>query len=149
MLDFSRTRGGDRKSQGEEHRHFEYRYAVRCTMEKEPEITRGATSQYFVRCKHPFLYLRPTTNCGRALYSIELPVHYSQPQRTTKVPSSTKMSFSERMAWLGRMPGHYKILFGSQILITLFAINMRYKLVERQNERNDARLSKLEEACRG
>lgn len=49
-----------------------------------------------------------------------------------------KMNFRERMAWLGRMPGHYKILFGSQLLITLFAIRMRYKLVERHKERDDA-----------
>ena len=49
-----------------------------------------------------------------------------------------RMTFRERMAWLGRMPTHYKILFGSQIMITLFAIRMRYKLVERQKERDEA-----------
>jgi hypothetical protein len=49
-----------------------------------------------------------------------------------------RMNFRERMAWLARMPGHYKILFGSQLMITLFAIRMRYKLVERQKERDEA-----------
>jgi hypothetical protein len=49
-----------------------------------------------------------------------------------------KMNFSERMAWLGRMPRPYKILFGSQLLITLFAIRMRYKLIQKQKERDDA-----------
>ena len=49
-----------------------------------------------------------------------------------------KMNFRERMAWVGRMPRPYKILFGSQLLITLFAIHMRYKLVKKQKERDDA-----------
>ena len=49
-----------------------------------------------------------------------------------------RMTFGERMAWLGRMPTHYKILFGSQLMITLFAIRMRYKLVQRQKERDEA-----------
>ena len=48
------------------------------------------------------------------------------------------MTFRERMAWLGRMPRPYKILFGSQFLITLFAIRLRYKLVQKQKERDDA-----------
>jgi hypothetical protein len=48
------------------------------------------------------------------------------------------MNFNERMAWLGRMPRPYKILFGSQLLITIFAIRMRYQLVQKQKERDDA-----------
>jgi hypothetical protein len=49
-----------------------------------------------------------------------------------------RMTFRERLAWLGRMPTHYKILFGSQLMITIFAIRMRYKLVQRQKERDEA-----------
>ena len=54
------------------------------------------------------------------------------------VDERRRMTFRERLAWLGRMPGKYKILFGSQLLITLFAIRMRYNLVQRQKERDDA-----------
>jgi hypothetical protein len=42
------------------------------------------------------------------------------------------MTFRERLAWLGRMPRHYKLLFGSQLLFTIFAFRMRQKLIERQ-----------------
>jgi hypothetical protein len=49
-----------------------------------------------------------------------------------------RMTFRERLAWLGRMPRHYKLLFGSQLLISVFAVRMRYKLIEKQKERDES-----------
>jgi hypothetical protein len=51
--------------------------------------------------------------------------------------NNKRKTFSDRLAWLGRMPRHYKILFGSQLLFTLFAIRMRYKLVDKQQQRQE------------
>ena len=56
------------------------------------------------------------------------------------------MTFRERMAWLGRMPRPYKLLFGSQLLLTLFAIRMRCQLVERQEMERNGTLSKTTKA---
>jgi hypothetical protein len=38
----------------------------------------------------------------------------------------------ERIAWLRRMPLHWKLLLSSQLLFTTFAIGYRQKLVERR-----------------
>jgi hypothetical protein len=41
-------------------------------------------------------------------------------------------TFRERVAWLGRMPRHYKLLFGSQILFGVFAVYMRVKTSQKR-----------------
>jgi hypothetical protein len=47
-----------------------------------------------------------------------------------------KRTFRDRLAWLGRMPTHYRILFGSQLVFTGFAFSWRLAAVrKRQNER--------------
>ena len=42
------------------------------------------------------------------------------------------MTFRERLAWLGRMPAHYRILFCSQLMLTAVAIQYRIIIVERR-----------------
>jgi hypothetical protein len=48
------------------------------------------------------------------------------------------VSFRERLAWLGRMPFHYKLLFASQSLFTVFAINWRAQIVEKKRRELEA-----------
>lgn len=44
------------------------------------------------------------------------------------------MPFRERLAWLGRMPAHYRILFCSQLMLTAVAIQYRMIIVERRRK---------------
>lgn len=44
------------------------------------------------------------------------------------------MTFRERLAWLGRMPTHYRILFGSQLVLTAIAIRYRMIVIERRRK---------------
>jgi hypothetical protein len=37
--------------------------------------------------------------------------------------------FKERLQWLGRMPTHWRILLGSQLLFLTFAISYRRRIV--------------------
>lgn len=46
-------------------------------------------------------------------------------------------SFRDRLAWLQRMPTHWRLLIGSQLIFTLFAIRYRHKAVQKQQRRND------------
>jgi hypothetical protein len=46
-------------------------------------------------------------------------------------------SFRERLAWLGRMPTHYRILFGVQIMFTTVAVNWRLADVRRRRKIRD------------
>jgi hypothetical protein len=43
-------------------------------------------------------------------------------------------SFRDRLAWLGRMPTHWRILLGSQLLFTAFAMNWRLADVRRRRK---------------
>mmetsp|Transcript_24174 Transcript_24174/g.43688 ORF Transcript_24174/g.43688 Transcript_24174/m.43688 type:complete len:82 (+) Transcript_24174:131-376(+) len=40
-------------------------------------------------------------------------------------------SFQERLAWLGRMPMRYRVLFGTQALIFSFALKIRLSDMDR------------------
>ena len=44
------------------------------------------------------------------------------------------MNFKERLAWLGRMPLKYKLLFGSQALFFTMAINMRLNRIDQARQ---------------
>jgi len=46
-----------------------------------------------------------------------------------------KTRFRQRLAWLGRMPWHYRILFGTQAVIVVFAFQYRLKLIEKHRHR--------------
>ena len=46
-------------------------------------------------------------------------------------------SFRERLAWLGRMPTHYRILFGVQLMFTTVAVNWRLADVRRRRKIRD------------
>jgi hypothetical protein len=39
--------------------------------------------------------------------------------------------FRDRIAWLRRMPRHYRLLFGSQAMFTVYAITYYRRLSER------------------
>jgi hypothetical protein len=43
-------------------------------------------------------------------------------------------SFRERLAWLRRMPNHWRLLIGSQVVFTAFAIRYRHILVEKRRK---------------
>jgi hypothetical protein len=43
-------------------------------------------------------------------------------------------SFRDRLAWLGRMPTHWRILLGSQLMFTAFAMNWRIADVRRRRK---------------
>lgn len=47
-------------------------------------------------------------------------------------------SFRERLLWIGRMPIHYKLLFVSQGLFTVFAINYRVQMMEKRKRELEA-----------
>ena len=49
----------------------------------------------------------------------------------TNQSSKKKMNFQERIAWLGRMPLRYKVLFGTQFVIMSFAAKFRLVDIER------------------
>ena len=63
------------------------------------------------------------------------------------------MKFRERIAWLGRMPLHWKILFGSQAIIMSLAVNFRLNDIKRakmieemkrlENEKKDTSIDSL------
>ena len=38
--------------------------------------------------------------------------------------------FRQRLAWIGRMPWPYRMLFGTQALVVIFAFNYRLSLIE-------------------
>ena len=44
------------------------------------------------------------------------------------------MNFRSRVSWLGRMPMKWRLLFGTQALITCFAIRMRLKNLSRAEQ---------------
>jgi hypothetical protein len=46
----------------------------------------------------------------------------------------THQSFRERAAWLRRMPNHWRLLIGSQVVFTAFAIRYRHNLVEKRRK---------------
>jgi hypothetical protein len=46
------------------------------------------------------------------------------------------VTWGDRMAWLGRMPMKYRILFGTQAIIFGLAINFRMMDVHRSRRRN-------------
>jgi hypothetical protein len=52
--------------------------------------------------------------------------------------NSMSARFRRRLAWLGRMPMHYRILFGTQALFTVFAFNYRLHLIERGRQELEA-----------
>jgi len=58
------------------------------------------------------------------------------------------MNFRERLAWLGRMPLHYRALFGTQFIITAFAMRYRYKLVERRRLKLEAEETGIDTASK-
>lgn len=41
-------------------------------------------------------------------------------------------SLARRLAWLRRMPIHWKLLLGGQMLFTFYAVRSRQKLVEKR-----------------
>ena len=43
-------------------------------------------------------------------------------------------SLRDRIAWLRRMPRHWKILLSSQLVFTLFAIQSRRKLIAKRQQ---------------
>jgi hypothetical protein len=43
-------------------------------------------------------------------------------------------TWRERLEWLGRMPRHYKLLFGSQIVFTIFALRMRQQRIVQKRQ---------------
>lgn len=57
------------------------------------------------------------------------------------------MKFRERIAWLGRMPLHWKILFGSQAIIMAVAFNFR--LNDIKNAKMIQERKRQEEAASG
>jgi hypothetical protein len=52
-------------------------------------------------------------------------------------------SFRERLAWLGRMPTHYRILFGVQLMFTTVAVNWRLADVRRRRKIRDREESSI------
>ena len=47
---------------------------------------------------------------------------------------SLLLRFRERLAWLGRMPLHYRILFGGQACFMVFAFQYRQHLITRRKQ---------------
>ena len=46
--------------------------------------------------------------------------------------SSFGTRFRQRLAWLGRMPWHYRILFGGQAVFMVFAFEYRQQLIAKR-----------------
>ncbi len=55
------------------------------------------------------------------------------------------MNLKERIAWLGRMPLHWKILFGSQAIIISIAVNYRINDIKRARMIQEMKNQKEEE----
>ena len=57
------------------------------------------------------------------------------------------MNFRSRIAWLGRMPMKWRLLFGTQALITCFAIRMRLNNISRAEQiaKEEAEKASLED----
>ena len=51
--------------------------------------------------------------------------------------------FRRRLAWLGRMPIHYRILFGGQALFLVFAFSYRQTLMAKRRRELEAEESVL------
>ena len=47
---------------------------------------------------------------------------------------SISARFRERLAWLGRMPLHYRILFGGQAVVMVIAFQYRQRLIEQRRQ---------------
>lgn len=43
-------------------------------------------------------------------------------------------SARDRVRWLGRMPTHWRLLLGSQLLFTIYAVRWRQRLVENRRD---------------
>ena len=45
--------------------------------------------------------------------------------------NAKKMTFRQRLAWLGRMPTKWRVLIGGQALIMTLAVSLRLKDIEK------------------
>jgi hypothetical protein len=59
-------------------------------------------------------------------------VVHRTPPATMAPSSSSSSSFRERLAWLSRMPTHWRVLLLSQTVFTLFAFSYRQVVVSRR-----------------
>jgi hypothetical protein len=65
----------------------------------------------------------------------------------SKPPKPRFETWGQRIAWLGRMPVHYRVLFGTQAVI--FGLIMQYRMseIKRIRLRLEAQQQKEEEAA--